>query len=222
MGYEVEQRPYGVLARLAGKFRVILASEEIDESLVSDLVATRAEVWVEDRARAGRLAPALSELGYASGPATTYLALVGDVRARVRGDLALVAARDEVDFARRKLTYFADGALPSEDELAREVATRRAEREESDFYFVTLAGEVTGILAAYRGEDATTYLLATDVARRGRGVGAAALAAWVASTPARSHVINALDGGRPEGLYRRLGFSDEVYWYRRFEASGEE
>lgn len=222
MGYDVEQRPYGLLARLAGRYRVVLAGDEVDESLARDLAATRAEVWVEDRARASRLAPALGELGYASGPATTYLALVGDVRARASEDLALVPSRDEADFARRKLTYFADGASPSDDDLAREVATRRHERGVADFYFVTLAGEVTGILAAYRGEDATTYLLATDAAHRGRGVGAGALAAWVASTPARSHVINALDGGRPEGLYRRLGFSDEVYWYRRFESSGEE
>ncbi|HET9089140.1 MAG TPA: GNAT family N-acetyltransferase [Acidimicrobiales bacterium] len=129
----------------------------------------------------------------------------------------LKPARDPVDFAWRKLTYFADGSPPSEDDLAREMATREGERDLADFYLVQVHGEVAAILAAYRGEDVTAYLLASDPTRRGCGVGSGALAAWVKSTPARSHVINALDGGRPEQLYRRLGFTDEVYWYRRFE-----
>lgn len=217
LGYDVEDRPYGALATRGDTRRAILDAEADASDLVALVDDDATVVWVEDRDRAERLAPALAEVGYEAGPATTYVALVGDVRASVPATLVLRPARDVGDFARRKLTYFADGTLPSEEDLARELATRESERDLADFYVVEVAGDVTAILAAYRGQDATAYLLATDPSRRSRGVGSGALAAWVASTSARSHVINALDGGRPAELYRRLGFTDEVYWYRRFE-----
>ena len=217
LGYEVARRPYGVLATLGDTRRAILDPEAGVRDLASLVADDATVVWVEDRERAERLAPALRAAGYEAGPATTYLALVGDVRASVPAALVLRLARDAEDFARRKLTYFADGAPPSEEDLARELATRESERDLADFFVVDVAGDASAILAAYRGEDATVYLLATDPRWRSRGVGSGALAAWVASTSARSHVINALDGGRPAELYQRLGFVDEVYWYRRFE-----
>ena len=216
LGYDVVPRPYGVLATLGGERRAILGEGAGHD--LSDLVADEVtQVWVEDRDRAERRAPTLAAWGYEPGRATTFLALVGNVRAVAPEGLALRPAQNVVDFARRKLTYFADGAPPSEDDLASEVATREHERDLADFYFVDVAGDVSGVLAAYRGADVTAYLLACDPRRRSRGVGSGALAAWVSATPARSHVINALDGGRPEQLYRRLGFADEVYWYRRFD-----
>ncbi|MDE3083282.1 MAG: GNAT family N-acetyltransferase [Acidobacteriota bacterium] len=216
LGYGITPRPYGVLATLGNVRRAILA-EDVSARNLSPLVDDVTEVWVDDRHRAERLAPTLASWGYAPGRATTYLALVGEVRAIAPEGLVLRPARDALDFARRKLTYFADGVAPSEDDLAREVATRERERDLADFYVVDVAGDVAGILAAYRGADVTTYLLATEPRQRSRGVGSGALATWVASTSARSHVINALDGGPAAGLYRRLGFSDEVYWYQRFE-----
>lgn len=216
LDYDVARRPYGVLATLGDTRRAIL-DDGARASDLAGLVADEATVvWVEDRDQAERWAPTLARVGYDAVPATTYVALVGDVRASAPEVLALRRALDVEDFARRKLTYFADGAVPNEAELAREVATRERERDLADFYLVEVDGDVSAILAAYRGEDATAYLLASDPSRRSRGVASGALAAWVASTPARSHVINALDGGRPGELYRRLGFSDEVYWYRRF------
>ena len=218
LGYDVVRRPYGVLATL-GDTRRALLDAEVDVSDLAALVDDATEVWVEDRDRVEHVAPALASWGFEVGTATTFVALVGDVRASVPETLVLRPARDVEDFARRKLTYFADGRPPSEDELARERATREREVDVADFYVVEVDGDVAAILAAYRGEDVTTYLLATDPSQRSRGVGSGALAAWVASTSARAHVINALDGGRPGELYRRLGFTDEVYWYRRFVRS---
>ena len=218
MGYDVVSRPYGVLATLGDTRRAIVVVDGASE--LRALVAGDAtEVWVEDRGRAERLTPTLASWGYEAGRATVFLALVGDVRASVPEDLVLRPTRETRDFARRKLTYFADGVPPSEDDLAREVATRHAERDLADFFVVDVNGEAVAVLAAYRGADVTAYLLATDPSWRSRGVGSGALAAWVASTSARAHVISALDGGRPGELYRRLGFNDEVYWYRRFVRS---
>ncbi len=218
MGYLVESRPYGVLATLGGARRAIVGVDDLSNSDIAVLLADDVtQVWVEDRQRDELVTPRLASAGYEAGPATTYRALVGGVRAVALSGLVLKPVSDPVDFAWRKLTYFADGSPPSEDDLAREMATREGERDLADFYLVEVNGVVASILAAYRGEDVTAYLLASDPTRRGVGVGSGALAAWVKATPARSHVINALDGGRPEQLYRRLGFTDEVYWYRRFE-----
>ena len=220
LGYDAAPRPYGVLATLGDTRRAIVTSRNLRARDLSALVADDVtEAWVEDREWVEQLGPTLVGVGFEAGPATMFVALVGDVRASVPETLVLRPARDVEDFARRKLTYFADGAPPSEADLAREMATREREVDLADFYLVEVDGDVAAILAAYRGEDVTTYLLATDPSQRSRGVGSGALAAWVASTSARAHVINALDGGRPGELYRRLGFTDEVYWYRRFVRS---
>ncbi len=220
LGYEVRETPYGVAATMNGASRLILT---VDGAAAHDAIAGLARgdgpdsVWVEDRERSRRLAPALADASYVATIATVHLALVGPVRAGVPTGLRLTRTWDVEEFARRKLTYFADGAEPGAGDLGRELVARRAERTVASWYLVEVEGDVVGVLAAYDGEDPSAYLLALRADRRGGGVGSGALAAWVASTAGRAHVINAADGGRPARLYERLGFSDEVYWYQRFE-----
>jgi ribosomal protein S18 acetylase RimI-like enzyme len=64
------------------------------------------------------------------------------------------------------------------------------------------------------------FILGTRAPFRHRGIAQAMLARWAASSSAaagsRSLLINATDGGAPAALYRRLGFTDEVYWYSKY------
>ena len=67
------------------------------------------------------------------------------------------------------------------------------------------------------------FILGTRTPYRHRGIAQALLARWAAAATTaaatRSLLINASDGGAPAALYRRLGFTDEVYWYSRYQLS---
>jgi ribosomal protein S18 acetylase RimI-like enzyme len=63
------------------------------------------------------------------------------------------------------------------------------------------------------------FNLGTRVPFRHRGIGQAMIAHWAGAGMAdlcRSLIINATDGGAPAALYRRIGFTDEIYWYRKY------
>jgi ribosomal protein S18 acetylase RimI-like enzyme len=76
-------------------------------------------------------------------------------------------------------------------------------------------GESVAVAAFYESDDRFVFALGTRVQFRHRGIGRALLAHVVHHPDAascRSILINADEGGRPEALYRRLGFIDEVHW----------
>jgi ribosomal protein S18 acetylase RimI-like enzyme len=80
-----------------------------------------------------------------------------------------------------------------------------------------IEGESVAVAAFYEGDDRFIFVLGTRVPFRHRRIGRALLAHVVhdpAASGCRSAVINADEGGRPEALYRRLGFTDEVHWRR--------
>jgi ribosomal protein S18 acetylase RimI-like enzyme len=61
--------------------------------------------------------------------------------------------------------------------------------------------------------------LATRVPYRGRGIAQALLAAYIddsAERGCRSVMINADEDDWPVGLYRKIGFSDEVLFHSRY------
>lgn len=77
------------------------------------------------------------------------------------------------------------------------------------------------ILGHYTGQDQMVFTLATRLPFRRRGIARAMLARWSADGDqrgVRSHLINCDDGGPADALYHRLGFTDEVYWYRRYRS----
>ena len=78
-------------------------------------------------------------------------------------------------------------------------------------------GESVAVAAFYEGDDRFIFVLGTRVPFRHRGIGRTLLAHVVhdpGASGCRSVMINADEGGRPEALYRRLGFTDEVHWRR--------
>jgi GNAT superfamily N-acetyltransferase len=181
-------------------------------------------IWVDDRQRADLLDVALRGCGCRPDDATTHLALVGPMSGRAGPDKLVVETVDASgleEWAWVKVQCFDDTEEPpAPGRLAQEVASRREEMALAECQLGRLGGEPVAIMAYYRGRDQMVFNLGTRLPYRHRGIGQAMLGRWVDSGTAsgcRSLIINATDGGRPAALYRRLGFTDEVYWYRKYE-----
>lgn len=235
IGREVNRFWYGFHFNLSpSRARVILRVDEPDQvppALHDARTASGTRmltVWVDNRDRAARLDPALRDHGCQPVDATTHLALVGQMTGRAGPQDLEIKSVDETgltDWATVKLQAFDDTeSAPAPDRLAREVAARRSELPIAECQIGLLAGERAAVLAYYRGSDQMVFNLGTRVPYRHRGIAQAMLARWVtagAANTCRSLMINATDGGRPARLYRRLGFTDEIYWHHNYELSNE-
>jgi GNAT superfamily N-acetyltransferase len=232
IGYEVSEHWYGFQSDVGpGQTRVILRVGEPGQvpAALADAAASAAgslTIWVDDRERATRLDEALCSAGCRPGDATTHLALAGPMTGRTDPGRLVVQSVDETGlaaWATVKLQSFGDTeSAPAPDRLAEEVAARRDELALAECQLGLLGGERVAVLAYYRGHDQLVFNLGTRLPFRHRGIAQAMLAHWVDAGVAdgcRSLIINATDGGAPAALYRRIGFSDEVYWYRKYELS---
>lgn len=231
IGYQVGEHWYGYASNLGpARARVILtidAPDQVPTALAeaSGACGNRAlSIWVDDRDRAARLGPALCASGCQISDATTHLALVGTMTGRAGPDGLVVESVDETrltEWATVKLQCFGGSEqAPAPDQLASEVATRRSELALTDHQLATLGGERVAVLAHYTGRDQLVFNLGTRLPYRHRGIAQAMLSRWAAAGTAsgcRSLIINCHEGGRPAALYRRLGFTDEIYWYQKYE-----
>ncbi len=229
-GYEVSRHWFGHIGRFAGPSPVRLIPRLEPAQLAaalreaSFLAGGPLSVWVDDRQRAARLESGLIELGYLPQPATTHLALVGEVRSEPGPAGLRIEAVSKGGLARWanvKLKAFGDTERePSRAELEREVALRSSEAEATRWWIAHLGGEAVAVLAHYSGRDQLVFNLGTRVPFRRRHIARALLSFFAEEGRrhgCRSLMINAEEGGRPEALYRRLGFTDEIYWCRRYE-----
>jgi GNAT superfamily N-acetyltransferase len=231
IGYEVGTHWYGYHSDLSPtRARVILRIDRPDQVPAALADARTASgmraltIWVDDRQRAARLDAALRHGECQPGEATTHLALVGPMAGHAGPEGLVIDGIGETrleEWATVKLQSFGDTkSAPAPDRLAQEVASRRDELALAECQLGILGGQSVAVLAYYRGSDQLVFNLGTRVPYRHRGIAQAMLAAWVAAGTAsacRSLIINATEGGRPAELYRRLGFVDEIYWYRRYE-----
>jgi ribosomal protein S18 acetylase RimI-like enzyme len=231
IGYEVSEHWYGYQSEIGpGQTRVILriaAPGQVPAALADAAAASgpgTLTIWVDDRERAALLDGALRGAGCQPGDATTHLALVGPMTGRTNAGRLVVRSVDEpglAEWATVKLQSFGDiESAPAPDRLAEEVAARQSELALAECQLGLLGDERVAVLAYYRGHDQLVFNLGTRVPFRHRGIAQAMLAHWVdAGTAAgcRSLIINATDGGAPAALYRRIGFTDEIYWYRKYE-----
>jgi GNAT superfamily N-acetyltransferase len=231
IGYEVSAHWFGYHSDLGpAQARVILGVAEPGQvpAALADACAAAGDrgltIWVDDRRRAGLLDAALRACGCHPDDATTHLALVGPMSGRAEPDELVVEGVDASgleEWARVKVQCFDDTeAPPAPGRVAQEVANRRDEMDLAECQLGRLGGEPVAVMAYYRGRDQLVFNLGTRVPYRHRGIAQAMLGRWVDAGTAsgcRSLIINATDGGRPAALYRRLGFTDEVYWYRKYE-----
>jgi GNAT superfamily N-acetyltransferase len=126
------------------------------------------------------------------------------------------------EWSTTKLQGFANSeAAPDPQRLAREVALRRAEIAGEGRFLLARSGRAAAsIIGLYEGEDRHVFLLATRIPFRNRGIARWLLTHVIAEAYAagrRSVLINCDPDDTPIRLYRRLGFTDEVYWRRRYE-----
>lgn len=163
----------------------------------------------------------LRAAGWSEWDETVYLAQVGEIHRAGNVTIESVGASAVEAFARTKLQSFDETENePDPAALDEEVSMRRAElRGDGRGLIASVDGEVAAMCAYYSGEDYFVFLLGTRVPFRGRGIASALLRRVLENargTNARSVVINTRAGGRPEALYRRLGFSDVVHQRWRF------
>jgi hypothetical protein len=188
------------------------------------------EVRVDDRARGERVEAELLSAGWEPVQDTVVLALIGSVRASPGPDaLAIEDVEDPKglrEWATVKIQGFADDERsPTPQDLQRELSAREAEWPLCRYQLARLEGRAVGILGHYTGMDQMVFNLATRVPLRHRGIAQAMLAHWTLQAVApgqdvRSLLINCDDGGPAAALYERLGFTDEVYWHRRYRHRG--
>jgi hypothetical protein len=170
---------------------------------------------VEDDAYSGEIGAAFVDAGWTDRHATVFLAHMGEkYDAAPRIDVERVDDATIDDFSRAKLMGFADSEdEPEVEQIRQESAVRLAEMGGPGHCLLTrVDGEPASICAYYDGDDWLVFLLATRVPFRHRRLARSLLHHVLhEGRDARSVMINAQEGGRPEALYRSLGFTDVVH-----------
>ena len=232
MGYQVARRPFGFCMRHpAGVGEVTL--RDIGPADVPALLAevrasygeTTVGIYVDDRRTDATLGPALVAAGCTRVAAETHLVHLGaapDVWPVPGVVLEPMTDATAVEWSTTKLQGFASSeAAPDAEHLATEVAVRRAEMAGEGRFLLARAGrDPASIIGLYDGADRHIFLLAMRLPFRNRGIAQWLLSHVIAEAYAdgcRSVLINCDPADTPIQLYRRLGFSDEVYWRQCYD-----
>jgi ribosomal protein S18 acetylase RimI-like enzyme len=233
LGYYVTQRRFGSYRRHAkdpdsGLIIVdAFSPDEVPEFLAdaSSYFDRRAvNIWIEDRKPDATLGPALIAAGAASDKESTHLAHVGPrpERFQLAGiTVELVTADRLMVYVLVKLKGFANSEdTPPVEEVEKELAVRQSELASMGrFLIARVHDEPAAILGYYDGSDRLIFNLATRTPFRMRGIARHLLCQVVADSydqGCRSVVINTDPDDTPVQWYRRLGFTDEVYWRRSY------
>jgi len=233
LGYQVTHRGFGFYGRQGGNphsARIIIERACPDEIAMLQADAQKffgdveIDLWIDDREKDATLGPALLRAGCHLRGATIYLAHVGEppgVRPLPNVSLVPVSAALLKEFAIVKLKGFGNTEeQPSAGRVALEVASRAAELRGSGRCLLARVGdEAVAILGYYEGNDRLVFNLATRVPFRNTGVARLLLSTVLTDAyqgRCRSVIINTDPADTPVNWYRRLGFTDEVYWHRSY------
>ena len=233
LGYLAERRRFGTYRRHpeqpeSGLVIVkSIAQNEVDEFLADAATyfdSRPVNIWIDDKDRDALLGPVLVAAGCAIEKANTHLAHVGPrpERAERPGITVDVVTEDSVmDYAIVKLKGFANSEdEPTAVDLEEELSVRRRELASLGRFLVARVGdEPAAILGYYDGDDRLIFNLATRTPFRMKGIAMHLLSGVVADSydrGCRSVIINTDPSDTPIRWYRRLGFTDEVYWRRSY------
>lgn len=233
MGYEAVERPWGVALRnhdapQYGQATLHTITPGDVPACIIDLREFYGDaavmVLVDDRECADQLNQPLVAAGCVRGPQEVFLAHVGsvpDAQPIVHVAVEPVTTMSMHEYAVAKLKAFASReTVPLRHHIDAEIALRSAElRGEGRFLLARWDGEPAAIIGWYDGDDVFVFQLATRVPFRKRGIAQFLLFHVLRDAyghGCRSVIINADPDDTPIQLYRRLGFTDEVYWRRRY------
>jgi GNAT superfamily N-acetyltransferase len=229
LGYVVERRRFGFYRHRTKPpdARLIVVEAMAERDVPAFLADARAyfgelpvEIWVEGRSLDATLKPAFISAGCAQEAENVSLAYVG-VRpeAAVCSDLTVELATAETltDYALTKLKGFANSESdPTAQQLEYELAIRKSEMAGDGRHRIArIAGEPAAIVGYYDRADRSIFNLATRLPFRNRGIAKHLLLVVLADSfdrGCRSVIIGTDPADTPIQLYRRLGFTDEVYW----------
>jgi hypothetical protein len=236
LGYHVTQRRFGSYRRHAedpdsGLIIVdAMTPDEVPEFLAdatSYFDQRAVNIWTDDRKPDATLGPALIAAGVSADKANIHLAHVGPRPGRFQQrDITVerVTAGTLMDYVQAKLKGFANSEdAPPVEEVEKELAVRQSELASvGRFLIARVNDEPAAILGYYDGIDRLIFNLATRTPFRMRGIARHLLCQVVTDSHdqgCHSVVINTDPDDTPVQWYRRLGFTDEVYWRRsyRFE-----
>jgi ribosomal protein S18 acetylase RimI-like enzyme len=233
LGYHLMQRRFGfyhhhVNHPESGRIIVeALTLGEVPEFLAdaSSYFDNRAvDVWLDDKDLDAAVGPALVAAGCSIDKANSHLAHVGPPPESVElSGIAVeaVTADTVMDYALVKLKGFANSEdAPSVEGVEKELAVRQGELASVGRFFIARVGpEPPAILGYYDGSDRLIFNLATRAPFRMRGIARQLLCQVIVDSydqGCRSVIINTDPSDTPIEWYRRLGFTDEVYWRRSY------
>jgi ribosomal protein S18 acetylase RimI-like enzyme len=234
MGYLIEERRFGWYGNAgpAASGRVTLrdVTPELVRELLDDVDAyyggLPVSLFVDDREADAALRPALQAEGAEAGPGNSYLAYGGPPpEAPPLPGVTLEYATEASlrEYAVTKLKGFANSEdAPSEQQVAVEIAMRQAEAASDGRFLIARAEGDAASIAGWYTNGAHIFQLATRVPFRRRGIATALLRHILReelSQGTQAVVINADEDDHPIEIYRRLGFTDEVYWRRPYRVA---
>jgi GNAT superfamily N-acetyltransferase len=236
MGWAAERRRFGIYRRntkAATSPDVIVrdvAAGDV-ETFLKDVRAyfgggpRPAKIMIDDRELDRTLGPVLQAAGLSFDERTSFVAHVGDVPEAppVEGiTVETVGEGGLEEYEDTRCRGFANSDEPTpQEELDWRIDLRRAEMTGgANYWLARIGAEPTAAMNWYDGEDRLIFSLATRVNYRKRGIASHLLCRLLEDserTGTRSVIINANEVGTPIELYRRLGFTDEVYWHATYE-----
>lgn len=239
MGYVVEERRFGFFGRnLKAPHITAVAVRDLGTDAAGEFLSevrayhggARVTIAVDDQEADYRLAPALVAGGCIPAGSQLYLAHVGPLlRPRRPPNVSVepVTAHNLHEYAVAKLKGFADNEdEPAANSVDLETTLLTAEMAGTGrFQLARASNEPVGIIGWYEGEDRFIFTLATRVPFRGQGIAKWLVCRVVAGARARrcrSVIINADPSDWPIQLYRRLGFTDAVYWRQEYRLLEQE
>lgn len=231
MGYLAEKRRWGTFWSNGRVYTLGVPLDKVS-GFVADVRQTYGQrptlIMVDGRNADVELGPALAAAGCSVDKTDLFFAHVGQVpEAPVIHGLRIEAVDDSKleAFAGTRLRAFANSDEgPNENDLSDEVNRRRDELTGTGRGWLARiggTGDPVGVIWWYDEPDRVWInYLATRVLFRGRGIGQALLCRCLANGYGRgcdSAIINVQSHNTDAlRLYRRLGFSDEIYWRRRY------